>query len=369
MNTPPPLPPAPPEDAPAQSLRICPACTQEISVPFSQKSMIVKCPQCDADVDPEDRVASEAELTRTRTLHGTAVAGFIASLFLHTLLLCTFMFVTWRAHSRSDAEEGIEVGVVSTDDTSALVRSEVAPIRYEGQWADLSPMTPGGMSALEALGDPETLAPALQSGSIVGMEMAAGGVSGLEGDFAGLGTLGGGAGGSAKFFGLVARGRKFIYVVDRSSSMRGPRFEDAKRELVRSIRNLPRFAEYYVYFYDTVYVGMGTDGMIRATPENKRGTIDWIATIESQGGTDPSGALISALKLEPDAIWLLSDGVFSPRALRALREHNAEERVQVHTIAFHDDSGRELLETIAKENDGRFRFVRSRDAVRTRIHR
>jgi hypothetical protein len=170
---------------------------------------------------------------------------------------------------------------------------------------------------------------------------------------------GGGAlqGGTASFFGLEARGTKFVYVVDYSGSMTGPKLYAAKAELIRSLRGLSSKVEFFIIFYDNHFVPMPGGKLIHATEANKQKAIAWVEQIYGGGGTDPTWAMELALSLKPDAVWLLSDGKFALRACEVIREANAASNVQIHTIAFHDNIGERQLRLIAQENGGRFRFV------------
>ena len=74
-----------------------------------------------------------------------------------------------------------------------------------------------------------------------------------------------------------------------------------------------------------------------------------------------------ARKLQPDAIYILSDGRFTDRGrtLRYLQLNNRLDnpifgkgpKVVVHTVGFHGRDGEETLQTIAKSYGGTYRFV------------
>ena len=66
---------------------------------------------------------------------------------------------------------------------------------------------------------------------------------------------------------------------------------------------------------------------------------------------------MTALKLNPDTIWLLSDGQFSERVVQDIRLNNPGKKVAINTIAFHDQFGERLLQQIAQENNGEYRYV------------
>ncbi|MBM4111848.1 MAG: hypothetical protein FJ253_00485 [Phycisphaerae bacterium] len=171
------------------------------------------------------------------------------------------------------------------------------------------------------------------------------------------GAAGGGGGkGDHSFMGVEGRGRKVVYVIDRSGSMQGDRIAHTRYELKRSIRALPADSEFFVIFFDQRALPMPAPGLVSATASNKERYSKWIDQQEAIGGTDPSEAAVQALALGADTIYLMSDGVFHSTAASSIRSANRGNCV-IHTIAFHDRSGEELLQRIARENEGVYRFV------------
>ena len=69
------------------------------------------------------------------------------------------------------------------------------------------------------------------------------------------------------------------------------------------------------------------------------------------------GWLWVSLGMKPDTIFLLSDGAFPPTAADAVRKHNPGKKVTVNTISFLNRFGEPLLQQIANENNGTYRFV------------
>ncbi|HVX59536.1 MAG TPA: VWA domain-containing protein, partial [Pirellulales bacterium] len=168
------------------------------------------------------------------------------------------------------------------------------------------------------------------------------------------------AGGSSRFFDVRARGRKFVYVVDCSDSMQGDRFERATQELLESIDALrPNQSFYVIFFADREYCQCypAEDSTLTpATKSNKQRIAQWVADFTYAGGTYPFGALGAALGLEPDAIFLLSDGEFDDDVPDCVKTANIS-NIPIHTIAFMDPIAAPLLKRIAKENNGIYRYV------------
>ena len=180
----------------------------------------------------------------------------------------------------------------------------------------------------------------------------------------GRGT-GDGVGDGKGFFGISGGvGRRIVYVVDNSNSMNHPhdsqaktRFRRLKVELVNSIWHMSPEQEFYVIFFSNETYPMPATTLQRATPSAKQTYLEWVARMDSYGApTDPRGAMALALKFEPDIIYFLTDGEFEQpvnRTLTRIKQH----RVTIHTFAFGERMGEKVLETLAKNNQGKYKFV------------
>jgi hypothetical protein len=171
----------------------------------------------------------------------------------------------------------------------------------------------------------------------------------------------GAAGGTAQFFQIQGKGRRFAYVVDCSGSMAGDPFDKACAELRRSIEALKSGQSFFVVFFDSgeypQFHPRAGEGLLRASPANKRRLREWVSGfVMPGGGTDPRVALLQALALRPDAIYLLSDGEFDPDIALQVRQQNRR-RTAIHTISFMNRAAEPLLRRIASENKGSYRFV------------
>ena len=91
----------------------------------------------------------------------------------------------------------------------------------------------------------------------------------------------------------------------------------------------------------------------------------WATNMPLGPDTEPLAAVKIACRLRPDAIFLLSDGEFKDKTALYLRRnnHRADDSgikmpaAVVHTVALHNRDGQPLLERIAADNAGVFRFV------------
>lgn len=174
------------------------------------------------------------------------------------------------------------------------------------------------------------------------------------------------------FFGVGSGGNYFCYVVDSSGSMRGGAWESAKAELVRSLKSLKATQKFYIVFFADDFEALPEPGSdkpattgLYATPENVDHARRWIQSIQLNRGGPPTEALAWAIDREPDAIYLLTDGVTKVDVCGFLRKSNRIEdivsgpqvRVPVHAIAYFSLDGQQLMRQLAKENQGQFIYV------------
>lgn len=178
----------------------------------------------------------------------------------------------------------------------------------------------------------------------------------IEADGAGPSDAGG-------FFGIEAGQRRVVYVLDSSKSMNLPhasrartRFNRLKLELLDAIATLDEEDEFFIVFFNDEKIPMPARSLKPVLPDNRRRYLRWAAEVRADGDTDPRAALEHALHLQPDVIYLLTDGEFPPAVQHDL-ENFSQQRVIIHTIALGNRAGEPLLKRIAHSNRGRYRFV------------
>jgi len=207
---------------------------------------------------------------------------------------------------------------------------------------------------------------------------------GVDDDFNagfGAGDGDGDGGGGASFFGTPRRGRRVVYLVDFSGSMAsdapgGSRISLMKKELVRSINELPERMSFSVVFFshhswtidiedaDAGWNGLGPTPVASwypAMPKVKENFIAKVQAMGPQGNTAwyPPLKMAFAMLPQPDIIYLLSDG--EPRdcdqVLNEIDEMNPS-TIPVDTIAFElpGTPARNLME-LAQETGGRFTLI------------
>ena len=165
----------------------------------------------------------------------------------------------------------------------------------------------------------------------------------------------------------TGKGDRYVFVIDCSGSMnQGNRLSMAKSELITAIASMDPDKGFFIYYYNHGAIPM-PGGPKKATKENLLIVSPWINGQPGSGSTNPRAALRDAFeKMEPDTVWLLTDGIFTQLPGLApvaalIRELNADDKVRVNTIGFHNNrnSVDKSLGPIAAANGGTYRFVNS----------
>jgi len=159
------------------------------------------------------------------------------------------------------------------------------------------------------------------------------------------------------FFNAYGNAYVVVYVVDRSGSMIdtiGP----LKRELKRSLSELKPMQKFHVIFFSAGRPVEGPAGSVTwASDRNKRRYFEFIDGIGPEGKTDPQWAVKRALELDPDLIYLLTDGMFRQSIADRIIELAKARKVRINTIAYVLERGGYLLREIAERTGGIYRFV------------
>ena len=130
----------------------------------------------------------------------------------------------------------------------------------------------------------------------------------------------------------------------------------------RSLGELTDEYEFHVIFYSQgPPVEMPTRRLVNATERNKELAYEFIDSIIPYSETDPSKALERAFACRPEVIYLLTDGEFDRGIIDLVRRLNVGKKTVVHTICFMYRSGEPVLQQIANENGGSYRFVAEAD--------
>lgn len=295
--------------------------------------------------------------------------GLVASLALHTCITLVAAIVgvsiaqsvsTGSGDSPVDLSLSGEVRLTELDGgpiiapNSLVTSAEVADSANDGTLSG-----PGGID---------------EPGAGPGLGQIADGIGGAGGGGVGdgLGAGGGSGGGGAKFFGVEARGNRFLYICDTSGSMDTPdagankplkRIDRLKLELNESIRGLLDSSTFYVVFFNSgPQTIQDQRAWITANTAGKRRASDQVNVLAAFGGTEPWPAFEIAFqfKPQPDAIYFMTDGEFNPEVAAMIASANQGPRkVPIHCISFISNAGEEVMRKIAADSGGSYKHVRA----------
>ena len=228
-----------------------------------------------------------------------------------------------------------------------------------------------GLSDLLADESPVDPTPSLPAAmNLIGRDVLGSGglpsASGLSQGPSGRGASIGGKG-RASLFGITAEGWKFAYVLDRSDSMNWYNqrpLRAAKRELIASLESLGKVHRFLIVFYNEepkVFNPSGQRNKLAfATEQNKRNARKFIQGIVAGGGTDHAVALLEAIKLQPDVIFLLTDADDPPAAGQLYEIQRSAAETTIHAVEFGLGPQRDpnnFLVRLARGTGGKHVFV------------
>ncbi len=113
--------------------------------------------------------------------------------------------------------------------------------------------------------------------------------------------------GAKSYYGLPLLATRVLFIMDTSGSMRGPRSEAAKRELIQAIAELPDATYFNVLVFNS-RVAVWQAQLVEATSENKESACRYVAGQELAANTASYDALEAALTFDAEAIYFLTDG-------------------------------------------------------------
>jgi hypothetical protein len=200
----------------------------------------------------------------------------------------------------------------------------------------------------------------------IGSSGLGGTVPGVEGDpTAGQGNGNGPlTGGKTRtsIYGIPGEGNKFVYVFDRSESMYGRQLESAKAELIGSLEHLERLNQFAIIFYNNGQSAFPAKRLAFGNDAGRKQARSYIGGITATGATNHFPALMKAVQLSPDVIFLLTDGEQhnDPTYDELRRIRTANSGTQIHVIQFVlggvSTRGNALVQ-LARENGGKHKYI------------
>ena len=184
---------------------------------------------------------------------------------------------------------------------------------------------------------------------------------GINGVGQGNGKTGTGNSATTSFYGVRGTGNRFAFVCDVSGSMRGAPFQRLLRELQESITRLPPHAQFYVVFFNEnvfpLYWPQSVATTVPAIATHKARLQTWMSQVNPEGETYAFEAINTAFNVNPDTIFLLSDGAFDDemQVMNAFKSMGQQRPISVHTVSIGRSSF--VLQQIAGMNRGLYREV------------
>ncbi len=174
----------------------------------------------------------------------------------------------------------------------------------------------------------------------------------------------------SSFHGIPTSGKRIVYVIDCSKSM-GYRFEMAIASLLRSIRQLSVEQTFNVILFDKqTHLPLQLKGSpVERGHSPMPETIDRLRLRLEQmvlgPGGSPEAAFKLAMSLEPDTVFLLTDGEFPNSVCESICQLNQDvngfgehlRRATIHTIQYGERRKNISLVNIAGRNGGTYQNV------------
>lgn len=291
-------------------------------------------------------------------------------------MLFVSLVAIWKPRSAGTSEIGGPIGIAvvyeaaETENYALTDSSETSnDSSSDASVADLKaalPSAEGGESMLL-----ESLDGLLPSGDTPADVLSAGGSLGLG---EGIGELGGNTEipkTKTNVFGIEGEGVRFVYVFDKSDSMNGyggRPLAMAKSELLQSLESLGPVHEFQIIFYnDSPFPLGGVSGkalrLYRGDSQSKSDAQSFVRGVTAVGGTQHLDAIRTALALQPDVIFFLTDADFpapSAREIEDLHDRAARSGTTIHSVQFGEGPNQGTggwIEHLAQGTRGQFRYV------------
>jgi hypothetical protein len=312
--------------------------------------------------------------------------SFSASLVAHLILVLAAALIGVTLAAPSLPLITVQGGMIETVEEFETLEIPLAEATGEAQAEDDASVAsfaaieldPGVMQG----GTPEVALVDFSDRAVTGLLADVAGLTDRAGD--GKSTEGDGEGGSGgeaageegtEFFGVQATGSKFVFVCDCSRSMTGMKWSELNIELNRCLGALGPGKSFYVIFFDgenhPMFEPFGREPkLLDATAQNIDKARYWIANVSLGPNTSPFESMKFGANLEPDTMFLLTDGEFGDYTAPYMRDFNKKRKakgkkpVVVHTIGFFSQKHQLVLERIAKDSGGTYKFVEGPQPVK-----
>ncbi len=176
-----------------------------------------------------------------------------------------------------------------------------------------------------------------------------------------------GSGQSVGFSDLRGNGRRFVYVLDRSESMKWPDghpMNYALRETKASIASLDArkgAARFQLVYFNHDAIVFENGRLLEVTAPNKDRVIRFLDSLYPDGGTNPLAAIEKAITLKPDVIFFLTDAdeeipMFNLERIRGMRQTSGVRQIHVVEFGKKTNVEKSSFRQLAAENNGQYIF-------------
>lgn len=181
-----------------------------------------------------------------------------------------------------------------------------------------------------------------------------------------------------------------VFVMDTSGSMEGEKIEQARRALLTLLSNLNPGDRFNVVTFSSD-ARTFRDAPIAATKENLDAAREWVKEIKAVGGTNINEALVTALKMLPNAdrpqqVIFMTDGLPTvgetsiEQIIKNARNANTDDkaverkgdvkfdsRARLFTFGVGFDVNTRLLDTLAEDNRGSSDYVLPQEDIEQKV--
>ncbi|MDB5337465.1 MAG: hypothetical protein JWN70_3084 [Planctomycetaceae bacterium] len=167
------------------------------------------------------------------------------------------------------------------------------------------------------------------------------------------------------YYGIPVCAKRIVFVLDTSGSMRGLPLDAAKNALLQVVENLPEPVHFDIVMFDRT-VTVWQPRLMPATTQVKNEARVTVQNRAMGAGTVSFAAIEAAFKLEPEAIYFLSDGQPTDsqpdQIFNTFFALNRTRRVSIHTIGVVTERGNAadlilFMKPLAEKNFGSYRLV------------
>ena len=167
--------------------------------------------------------------------------------------------------------------------------------------------------------------------------------------------------------------RDFVFVMDTSGSMRGPKMEQAKKALKYCINSLGENDRFSMLNFATA-VSLFRDEFVPANEEFKNTGRKWIEGLDSTGGTAIRDALLAALEIRgndasrPFVIVFFTDGMptigeTNPEKITRDVLAKIKPNTRIFTFGVGDDVNATMLDMLAEKTKAATTYVRPAEDI------